>query len=307
MREKLAKRAGFSADERRALAELDVLDQPVLLADRMGGEANLKRAVAECARAGKYTPAHALLGCLSSTLGMPAATTNHDCLFEEAVQSAGGRILRIPWENAEARMDPTHRSPTLLKLHGCAHDPRSIVLSRSDYMRYADTRGAVRQLLSGMLLQQKMLVVGTSLGDENVRKAIDEARKIRASHSVEHSAEPADTYLLLVENVMFRKLWKLDFRVMACAQSADAMHRPSWVLDAFIDCLVSSIVEHSSVAAFIFNPQYESLLTAEQRQLKRALGPLQRLSSEECMRDSQMWPELERILHDGKQSWTGKR
>ena len=56
--------AGFCEEERADLAKLEYLDQPVLIAERMGGEREFKHAVAERVKSGRYTPAHAMLGAL---------------------------------------------------------------------------------------------------------------------------------------------------------------------------------------------------------------------------------------------------
>ena len=72
-------------------------------------------------------------------------TTNYDPLYEDAVASARGRVLRIPMELKEARSEKGHLLPQLLKLHGCVSEPESIVITRGDYMRYADQKGVDRK------------------------------------------------------------------------------------------------------------------------------------------------------------------
>ena len=66
-------------------------------------------------------------------------------------------MLRIPWDLDEARGDAGSNMPQLIKMHGCVTEPDSIVITREDYMRYADNNGALRGLLSEMLMQRELV------------------------------------------------------------------------------------------------------------------------------------------------------
>ena len=68
-------------------------------------------------------------------------------------------MLRIPWDLDEARGDAGSNMPQLIKMHGCVTEPDSIVITREDYMRYADNNGALRGLLSEMLMQRELVWV----------------------------------------------------------------------------------------------------------------------------------------------------
>ena len=167
-------------------------------------------------------------------LGVPAITTNYDLCYERAAQSGGIPVVRSPWEvgrykedmassanvmkamelkrqaNGEGQpcmedlrelgehvvrhmaSDPRH----LLKLHGCAERPETIVLTReglrarvltarshgggaslriavhvaplqsglgADYMRYEDNKRALRGAVQTGLLDKHLLFVGFSM------------------------------------------------------------------------------------------------------------------------------------------------
>jgi len=296
----LAEQAGFDDEDREALKQLMYLDQPKLIAEKMGGHQPFKEAVAKLVRKGRYTPAHAMLGAIGDTQKVPAATTNYDLMFEEAVESAKGKVLRIPWQLQEARSDHNNDFPQLLKLHGCAKDPESIVLMREDYMRYADERGVLRGLLSEMLMQRELLVVGFSMTDENVHKAIDEVRKVQNYEAQQRGEEHQHlgTCLTLVENAMFRNLWKEDFQIISCSDDWNSEHAPEWICDCFLDCLVSGITESAAANSFIMNSKYQVLLTRPQLTVKSALEPLHYLAGDAEVRNSPMWPVIENLLRE---------
>ena len=174
----LARGAGFSEHEVREMQLLSLLDQPMLVEERMGGREALNALIQHVLRRGRYTPSHCLLGAMK----VPAFTTNYDDLYEEAVGSGvdehGDReeVLRLPWDAARLAAMPID-APRLVKLHGCVTKPRSIVLTRQDYLRYEDERTALRGTLQQTLLERELLVVGFSMVDENVHIIIDSVRQ----------------------------------------------------------------------------------------------------------------------------------
>ena len=125
--------------------------QATLLQTRAGGELPFKRMVAECVTTGRYTPAHAIL----ASLRVPAVTTNYDDLYEDVVVSMNDarRVLRLPWDAAEVCRHnndgiQNNGDLELVKLHGCVRNSESIVLARTDYIRYAAQRQALRGMLT---------------------------------------------------------------------------------------------------------------------------------------------------------------
>lgn len=297
--QQLAARAGFSEEEQQQLLELGMLDQPTLIEERMGDATRFKEAVAECVKHGRYTPAHSILG----SMELPAVTTNYDPLYEKAVDSAAAsdieRVWRLPWDAAKIARMPS-RVRRLLKLHGCVVDPRSIVLTRADYMRYEDGRRALRGVLHQNLLEREYLVVGFSMTDDNVHLIIDQVRKalagLRDCHGEALGSFSMGTIVPLVESPMFRKLWEKDFRVVACASSWD--DNPAWKHDIFLDKLASGLIVKRAAASFVLDSQYETLLTDSQRKVKEALAPLHALLHDRGVTESKSWPAIEALLKE---------
>lgn len=291
----LAERAGFDEEEQTALAELGFLDQPTIIEDKMGDRTKFKHAIAACVKHGRYTPAHSIMG----SMHLPAVTTNYDTLYEDAVASAATneleRVQRLPWDaNRLAQMPAGVRR--VLKLHGCVRDPPSIVLTREDYMRYEDTRRALRGLLHQNLLEREYLVLGFSMTDDNVHLIIDQVRKALEKHDVDYRGFCMGTVVTLVENVMFRKLWSDDFHVVSCGNGWG--DQPAWIHDIFLDAVASEIVVQNAGASFILHESYEALLSPAQLKIKKALAPLQALAKEHdaAVEHSDGWGILEQML-----------
>ena len=126
--EQLAKEAGFTDQEYLELNELHYLDQPTLIEERVGGRPQLTSLIIKILDAGRYTPAHAMLGAMK----LPAVTTNYDDLYEAAVASCVDdnanheEVLRLPWDAGRLASRPID-APRLVKLHGCVSNPKSIV------------------------------------------------------------------------------------------------------------------------------------------------------------------------------------
>lgn len=126
--DRLAARAGMSADERRALAELgNPLDRATLVDRRLkAAHVRIGTAVAEAiAPFRHYALAHALLAALPVR---EAITTNYDCLFEAAWSHSDAEGTSI----LPGKILPDARR-WLLKMHGCVSKPDRVVLTRSSY------------------------------------------------------------------------------------------------------------------------------------------------------------------------------
>ena len=125
----------MSDEQCKALRELDPLDRAQLIARRLKGEGELGQAIHEVFRKTRhYALAHALLASLPVT---ETVTTNYDTLFESASHAIRRpvRVLPVDLDRDERRW--------LLKMHGCVSRPKSVVLTRHDYLRYAEQRGAL--------------------------------------------------------------------------------------------------------------------------------------------------------------------
>ncbi len=177
------------------------------------------------------------------------------------------------------------------------HSPLALTLTLHA-CRYEDERRALRGLLHQALLERELLIVGFSMTDDNVHLIIDQCRKAldKATDGVVDGADTVTmgTILTLVENVMFRRLWQKDFKVVSCGGSwAD---EPAWMHDIFLDAMGAELVRRRAHDSFVLDPDYESLLDSSQRKIKAALQHLIALEQDDEVRSSSSWPNLHKML-----------
>ena len=58
----------------------------------------------------------------------------------------------------------------LLKMHGCVTRPEDIVLTRTDYIRYAESNAALGGIVQALMMTKHMMFVGFSLTDDNFHR-----------------------------------------------------------------------------------------------------------------------------------------
>ena len=171
---------------------------------------------------------------------------------------------------------------TLLKLHGCVDHADSIVLSREDYMRYADVYAALRGHLQGLFLTTQVLFCGFSMTDDNVHRTIDQCRKVLYRDG--KATGKMGSILTMVDNAMFRRLWDDDFHIVSFGSAWP--DNPAWFHDCFVDCLAAAIAERHASDAILLNPRFKHLLTDAEAQLKETIESLIALHSDSAMGDS---------------------
>lgn len=231
----LAEKTTFTEEQREKLSKLGFLDQPTILEEELGD--SFKQIVADAVSEGRYTPAHAMM----HSFEVPSVTTNYDCLYEDAANSCGDPVPRLPWDANEIKKGI--ETPAVLKLHGSVSHPESIVLSRRDYMRYADEKQALRGRVQGLLMTSDLVFIGFSMTDDNVHKIIDQCRKV-----LYENGEPQGkmgTILTMTENEMFDRLWDQDFHINSFAKSWSEY--PAWFHDSFLDHLSFVIANQNDI------------------------------------------------------------
>lgn len=229
-----------SVDE---LTKLSALDQAQVLEMRVPQLGNRIADITKRAR--RPSLAHALLAGLGCA---EAITTNYDDLYETAANASRQPVMSVlPWSPAR----PGH--PWVLKMHGDASHPETIVLTRRQFVRYdAETRPA-GSLLQSLLLTRHLLVVGASLNDDNVSRLTYEVDEFRRKNGLTGTFAT----FLDVDGVPARKeLWsgQLDWlsfsgssiqervrnlEIMLDAVAAFATTDASWLLDARFEGLLS--------------------------------------------------------------------
>ncbi|WP_336031275.1 SIR2 family NAD-dependent protein deacylase [Geodermatophilus sp. FMUSA9-8] len=253
----LAGRSGLDADLRAGLAQLPPQDSAALLARELGRD-RLQEFVQDRFGPGPYALAHALIADLPV---QEFVTTNYDPLVELAAADIGRELSVLPYDEARPG------KPWLLKLHGDAAHPESVVLTREEYLQLGDSRAALAGVLHSLLLTRHVLFVGTSMLDDDL---------IRIAHQVRSAVsgpgrEPryrTGTVLALREDAARSRLWEQDVETVAMSRGgtppAEAARRLEVLLD-LIGCL------STPPTGYLLDPAYRGMLDADERDLAEAL------------------------------------
>jgi hypothetical protein len=193
--EQLAETAGMSEQERDGLKHLDVMDRAVIIENRLGS-IPLQQELKKMFTAEHYALGHALLAALPVK---EVVTTNYDCLFEMAWDTQG-RIASVLPHGSRPDGDRW-----LLKMHGCVTRPAEIVLTREDYLGYAERRAALAGIVQALLITRHMLFVGFSLQDDNFHRIAAAVRRaVRTPDAKPPSHEPFGTGIFPARFILLR-------------------------------------------------------------------------------------------------------
>lgn len=303
---RLADEVGLSEAVRQDLANLPHVDQARYIQNRLehppdgAAPRSFTEATSAIVKSDRYGLTHALLANLNCR---ECVTTNYDTLFEAASADAGRESAVLPYESAVGAQR------WLLKLHGCVKHAEDIVLTREDYLRYRDQRGALAGIVQALLITRHMLFIGFSLTDENFHHIIDDVRKVaRLPVAVDGTARPArfGTALLLDPSPLVADLWRED---IACVSIADerlvtpvpepaggddrllsAAHRLEVMLD-FMLYHANQNVSH------VLDRRYDGLLSEPEQALNRLVLNLAREANDE-MRGLPAWRPVARMLEE---------
>ena len=101
-------------------------------------------------------------------------TTNWDLLFEAAYRQIGqGYQLLAREQDAPSFNYDQHN---LLKIHGSADSPLTLIATSEDYEGYSDTHHDLLARVSDLLYNNTVLFVGYGLRDEHVRRLLTRIR-----------------------------------------------------------------------------------------------------------------------------------
>ena len=260
------------------------LDRAELLRRKLGE--GLGDAVAESVTGrSRYGLNHALLGALECD---QVVTTNYDGLYERAVADAGrGVIPVLPFDQA------LPRAPWLLKMHGDATHPKTIVLSRSDFVGYDARSRPMGAVVQALLMTKHLLVVGSSMTDDNFLRLAHEVVSFRATGRAEgyvtNEEEPLGTVVTLVEKPAARLLWEGRFDYVATSPDKEESGTSARLLAIFLDALSM----HATPPAHLADHRYAALLADDEaRGIAEAARELDRQIA------SSRTPELWRSLSD---------
>ena len=260
--DRLAAESGLDEPERRSLSRLGVLDRAQLVAQRLGPDPDaLGHAVRRCLDVGD---AVALSHCLLA--GLPVRefiTTNYDDCFERACQATGRPVARLPYAPA------TEARRWLLKMHGCVQSPSDIVLTRRDYVRYAERSAALAGIVQAMLITRHMLFVGFSLNDDNFHRIVDAVRRALTAAD----RDRLGTVVALFEDPLLEQLWDDDLSWVHCLPgSGGSLPEAARRFEIFLDALGF----HATAPHHLLQRRFHDVLTPQEAELKRLLGPVQK-------------------------------
>jgi hypothetical protein len=258
--DELAERSGLGGELRAGLGRLPPQDSAALLARELGRE-QLETFVTERFGPASYALAHALIADLPV---QEFVTTNYDPLVELAASDIGRDVRVLPFE--EAAPD----APWLLKLHGDAAHPESVVLTREEYLQFGDSRAALAGVVQSLLLTRHVLFVGTSMLDDDLIRI---AHQVRSAWQLQGSGSGrrSGTVLALRDDPARTRLWEQDVETVAMGPAdtapAEAARRLEVLLD-LIGCL------STPPTGYLLDPAYRGLLNEEERALSAALATM---------------------------------
>lgn len=244
----------MESDDFRAL---DVRDQAEVIETHLSREVMRSR-LASMLNVERHSLSHALL---ASCDPHHVVTTNYDRLVEEAFGEE-----RRPAVLPREPVGPSGR--WVLKLHGDIENSDSIVLTRSDYMGLPSGSQALLGIMQAMLMTQHMLFVGYSLQDETFHRVMFDVRKaFGSSYFQSPGSTKFGTVLLVAENQLVSGMWEnsLDVVALHTSDSTEGGRNLEIVLD-----LVG--FECADTSAFLLDATFDSLLTGEERLLRKRLG-----------------------------------
>jgi len=251
------------------LPSLSVLDQAELLHQKLGP--NLGAAVAELVVEKKPALSHILLAALCCE---SAVTTNYDNLYELAVAAGGdGAATVLPTEV------PRAGSRWLLKKHGDKARPESIVLTRGQFVDFNAASGPSGAVLQSLLLTRHLLVVGTSMTDDNVLRLIHEVavyRERNQDRAGDSSDEPSDrvpfgTILDVSGNPARRELHREHFHWVSLP--GETLEDRARLLEVFLDGVA---MYASGDNSWLLDERFAFLLQGEERKLADRVRELTR-------------------------------
>ncbi|GAB3818129.1 SIR2 family protein [Tessaracoccus terricola] len=227
--------------------KLSALDQAqVVRGDRDREE--FGKSVREHTSAERYGLAPLLLAGLP---GDEAVTLNYDDLYERASADAGRSVAVLPFDGL------ADSDRWLLKMHGCVTRPKSIVLTRADYIDFRSQSATAASLARAMLMTKHLLFVGFGLSDDHFHDLV---------HDVGTSREESTTFgtaLVLGDGRGHRAVWgeRIEFVTFQDGAFADQARE----LEIFLDVLGAMSTETDS---FVLDGRFDSQIDEDERKAK---------------------------------------
>lgn len=254
-------------EHREALQKLGSLDQASLIQERFAERVSndetrtsqdFRVSIASKVALKRYGLAPALLSSIPSD---GAITLNYDELFELASEDQGNPRSIIPSSYASN----THER-WLLKLHGTASLPDSIILTRDDYLGFKSNKQALTGLVQAHLMTHHMLFVGFGLSDQHFHEIIHDVR--RAIPHTSDTPHALGTALVLTEDEMQRGLWGKHLDIVHMSPADTPPHEAGRTLEIFLDMLDAKLAANHT---YLLADKYEGALSTPDRSLRDKL------------------------------------
>ncbi len=274
--EDLATLTELDDETRKALLNgtLNELDQASYLEARFAEQKkDFRSAVADLVERPRYGLAPALI---AATADEQAITLNYDTLFERASEAAGRpRRVLTGGGRSDLAVDgggAMAGDRWLLKLHGSATHPESIVLTRGDYLGFASDRSALSAIVKANLLTRHLLFVGFGLADDHFHEIVHDVKR-----AVGDTATSA-TALTLFDDPLTAGLWSTSLTIVPMLTeqfTPDAVPRAARTLELFLDALAAYSIDSES---YLRDDRYAEGLTDMEREIRERLLALEALS-----------------------------
>ncbi|WP_225235194.1 SIR2 family protein [Klenkia terrae] len=247
-----------------ALARMNPLDAAEVLRRAFSKSGDKARTLGERVADVIGTPArfalsHALLAALN--VGN-AITTNFDDLYERAVETATGARPQVLLPKGEQAEGGSGR--WLLKLHGDASEPDTVVLDRRSFVRYDAEQRPLAAVLQATLLTRHLFVVGASMNDDNVIRLVHEVAVLKEKRG---GKAELGTVVTLQDDPLSAELWAPELRYLSVGGAAPSeetvdkrsarMVSAARELDVFLD----RVAQHAARGtATLMDPRYSALI-----------------------------------------------
>lgn len=227
--------------------------------------ADLNETVAQRFRTRKHALGHALL----ADLRTPAlVTTNYDPCLENAAAA----IHVEPGLRVLARQVAVGSHPWLLKLHGDAARPDTIVLTTSQYERLTTELKALRGVVESLMLTSHLLFVGFGFADDDFLAMSHAVRQVRSLADGPDADSPVGTAIELRARPAEARAKYSELEYQPLAPEGVTIPEAARLLEIVLDrlawrCQISGDVR----ASFLLHPDYQEDGRSADIELREAL------------------------------------
>ncbi len=98
-------------------------------------------------------------------IGLPMITTNYDTLIERAYVNTSKKLIKIVHD----KQIPLASDTFLIKIHGCAEEPDTCIITEEDYYKYLNSDSELKKLIRTIFTKNRIIFIGYSISDINFR------------------------------------------------------------------------------------------------------------------------------------------